>query len=438
MPPSNTAELKSQASENGSVSERQRSTELPSIETQPSETQETRGLGSEPLAISGTAENDKNTTALKRLAGDSHVVVRNKRIDCLRGIAVLSVVFLHSAIQIPVFFKAGWMGVDLFFVLSGFLISGLLFREYQKRQAIDVGRFFIRRGLKIYPSFWFFMAVTWGISQLNRDAPTASAQAYLRELFFIQNYFPGVWTHTWSLAVEEHFYIFLPLFLLALTRLSRNRRDPFWCIGWCAVFIGIGCIFLRAALVLLPQNPNFHLAYRGTHARIDSLFFGVLLGYLYNYHGHRLERAMDSTFRRIALAVVSIGLLLPGYFVPRDSKAFSVLGYTMLYLGFGGILLLSVHVREVLPPGPSKWLRPVASGLAYVGMYSYSIYLWHEAIQGWPNLLAYKFFQSTLPPIPYLFLYLLLSLTMGITISRAVEYPILKLRDRLFPEQQPK
>jgi peptidoglycan/LPS O-acetylase OafA/YrhL len=436
MPPTNTGEQKSKASENSSASECQPSTGPPAIEAHTPETQETKRLSSEPLTNSGTPENDKNTTAFKRLAGDSHVFVRNKRIDCLRGVAVLSVVFLHSAIRIPVFSKAGWMGVDLFFVLSGFLISGLLFREYQKRQTIDVRRFFIRRGLKIYPSFWLFLAVTWGISQLNHDAPTASPQAYLRELFFIQNYFPGVWIHTWSLAVEEHFYILLPLFLLALTRLSRNRRDPFWCIGWCAAAIGFACIFVRLALVVLPQNPNFHLAYQGTHARIDSLFFGVLLGYLYNYHRNRLERALGSTFRRIAIAAASIGLLLPGYFVPRDSKAFSVLGYTMLYLGFGGILLLSVHVRGVLPLGPSKWLRPIGDGLAYVGMHSYSIYLWHFAILGWPNLLAYRFFQTTLPPIPYLILYLVLCLTMGITISRAVEYPILKLRDRLFPERQ--
>jgi peptidoglycan/LPS O-acetylase OafA/YrhL len=435
MPPTNTAELKPKAGENSSVSECRRSTEPPSIEAQTTETPQSKRLSSEPLTISRTPENDQNTTAFKRLAGNSNVVVRDKRIDCLRGVAVLLVVFHHSAVRIPVFFKTGWMGVDLFFVLSGFLISGLLFREYQTRQTIDVKRFLIRRGLKIYPSFWFFMAVTWGIS-LNHDAPAASPQAYLRELFFIQNYFPGVWTHTWSLGVEEHFYIFLPLFLLALTRLSRNRRDPFWCLGWWAVAIGLACIFLRAALVFLPQHPDFYLAYQGTHARIDSLFFGVLLGYLYNYQGNRLQRALGSTFRRIAIAVASITLLLPGYFVPRDNKAFAVLGYTILYLGFGGLLLLSVHVRGVLPLGPRKWLRPIGDSLAYVGMYSYSIYLWHLAILAWPSLLAYRFFQTALPPIPYLILYLLLSLTMGITISRALEYPILKLRDRLFPEQQ--
>ena len=86
--------------------------------------------------------------------------MRNKRLDILRCIAVLSVMILHGNIW-PFFGNIGWVGVDLFFVLSGFLISGLLFSEYKTRNSISFKRFFIRRGLKIYPAFYFFLAVTY-------------------------------------------------------------------------------------------------------------------------------------------------------------------------------------------------------------------------------------------------------------------------------------
>jgi peptidoglycan/LPS O-acetylase OafA/YrhL len=371
---------------------------------------------------------------------------RDKRIDCLRGIAVLSVILAHSVIPIPIFFKAGWMGVDLFFVLSGFLISGLLFRDYQQHQSIDVKRFLVRRGFKIYPSFWLFLAVTWGISVLRQETSRVPLSAYLHELFFVQNYFSPVWVHTWSLAVEEHFYLLLPVFLVALIRLSRDDcdslrgrdpfhgRDPFRGIVWSAVAIGVGCILSRAALILLPSVPLYNLAYRATHARMDSLFFGVLLGYLHHYHRESLVRTLQSTFTRVAIGVACVALLLPGYFAPRDHKAFAIFAYSSAYLACGGILLLSVYVRGVLPQILAKYLRPFGDALAFIGVYSYSIYLWHDAVREWPDWLVYGVFGVALPPVPYFLLYLALCLIMGITLSRSVEYPILRLRDRLFPE----
>src|SRR5277367_6183127 len=137
--------------------------------------------------------------------------MRNKRLDVLRCVAVVTVILHHSG-DSTFFTQAGWTGVDLFFVLSGFLISGLLFSEYKKRRAISFKRFYIRRGLKIYPAFYVFLLVTavggwWGFHSV------APATMYLNEIFFVMNYLGGVWTHTWSLGVEEHFYIILPIFL---------------------------------------------------------------------------------------------------------------------------------------------------------------------------------------------------------------------------------
>ena len=403
----------------------------PNTETSLGETQQAGDLRPDPLLIA--APSTEATSPLP-VAAAKQANARDKRIDCLRGLAVLSVILAHSVIPIPIFFKAGWMGVDLFFVLSGFLISGLLFRDYQQHQSIDVKRFLVRRGFKIYPSFWLFLAVTWGISVLRQETSTVPLSAYIHELFFVQNYFSPVWVHTWSLAVEEHFYIFLPVFLVTLIRLSRNVRDPFRAIAWSALAISVACILSRAALILLPSVPHYNLAYRATHARMDSLFFGVLLGYLHHYHGESLKRTLQSTFTRVAIAVACLALLLPGYFAPRDHKAFGILAYSSAYFACGGILLLSIYVRRVLPQTLAKYLKPFGDALAFIGVYSYSIYLWHEAVREWPDLLAYGVFGVALPPVPYFLLYLALCLIMGITLSRSVEHPILRLRDRLFPE----
>jgi peptidoglycan/LPS O-acetylase OafA/YrhL len=411
---------------------------MPSIASQNEEisrreAQQVGRVGPDPLLVAAASRAE---TSQLPLDPATQTYVRDKRIDCLRGLAVLSVILAHSVIPIPIFFKAGWMGVDLFFVLSGFFISGLLFRDYEQHQRIDIKRFLIRRGFKIYPSFWLFLVITWGISVLRHETPTIPL-SYLHELLFVQNYFSCVWVHTWSLAVEEHFYILLPVFLAVLVHVSRNSPDPFRAIAWSALAVSIACILSRAAMILLPHVPYFKLAYRGTHARMDSLFFGVLLGYLHRYHAKSLARTLQPTFIRVTIAVACVALSLPGYFAARDSKAFSILAYTSVYLACGGLLLLCIHVRGVVPQSLTRYLKPFSDALAFIGVYSYSIYLWHEAVREWPDLLAYGIFRVALSPVPYFLIYLALCLMVGIILSRTVEYPILKLRDHLFPSNYP-
>jgi len=114
----------------------------------------------------------------------------------------------------------GWSGVDLFFVLSGFLVSGLLFNEYKKSQSIKPGRFLIRRGFKIYPGFIFFIATTFIIETFwqNTLGVRLPISDYIRDLFFLHNYFGGRWTHTWSLDVEEAFYFLLTAMFVILVK----------------------------------------------------------------------------------------------------------------------------------------------------------------------------------------------------------------------------
>src|ERR1700738_1490032 len=362
--------------------------------------------------------------------------MRNKRLDILRCFAVLLVMFSHGGGYIsPAFSRIGWVGVDLFFVLSGFLISGLLFKEYKARGSISFKRFFIRRGLKIYPPFYLFLFLA-GVVSYNVFHAVAPATRYLPEVFFVQNYWHGVWDHTWSLGVEEHFYILLPILLLFLVRRSPARRDPFWALPWIFVVVAVLCIAFRAVSVCFG-TPNYHIAYVASHERMDALFFGVLLGYFYHFRPQILEHLMNSKLNKVVIAVSSAGLLSTVFFFARDSRLFSTFGFTFLYLGFGGILLLSLYLQGVLGGRIARFVSAIGSAAATVGMHSFSIYLWHGPAGAWfPGLVRRILHISSFSVNERFVVFAIGSLVIGITMSKIVEYPILRLRDKLFPALQ--
>src|SRR6187402_2932519 len=126
--------------------------------------------------------------------------MRLRHLDFLRGLAVILVLFRHHAF-INNTHNAGWIGVDLFFVLSGYLVSGLLFEEYMRTKHLRVGRFLWRRALKIYPAFWVMLLATLIVASFG-FTPNISIDGLVGELFFIQNYVGNIWMHTWTLAVE--------------------------------------------------------------------------------------------------------------------------------------------------------------------------------------------------------------------------------------------
>ena len=359
--------------------------------------------------------------------------MRNKRLDILRCIAVFSVMILHGNIW-PFFGNIGWVGVDLFFVLSGFLISGLLFSEYKTQNSISFKRFFIRRGLKIYPAFYLFLFLTGILSRIVFHTHLLVPH-YLHEIFFVQNYWHGVWDHTWTLAVEEHFYILLPVLLVLLVRFSSNRQDPFRVLPWTFVVVAVLSIAFRAASVYLGV-PNYHTAYSASHDRLDSLFFGALLGHLYHFRPHILNNLLHSTRNRVFIAVCSAGLLSTVCFLPRDSRSFSAFGFTWLYLGFGGVLLLSLYVKGILSGKIARCFEMVGTAAAAVGMYSYSIYLWHGPAAAWLPGLVRRVLHVSQGPNERFVTYMIGGLAIGITMSKIIEYPILRLRDRIFPSRQ--
>lgn len=316
--------------------------------------------------------------------------------------------------------RAGWMGVDLFFVLSGFLVSGLLFREYQRYREIRIGSFLIRRGFKIYPAFYVFILVC----SLVQDAPR---RVVLSEVFFVQNYFRPMWPHTWSLAVEEHFYLLLPALLLLLVAMNRGEANPFRKLP---VVVGVVAASLLALRVYLAVHEPFkgRVHVFPTHIRIDSLLFGVLLAYAYNFFSDELQRFVQR--HRLALVAAGTAAVLPPFFLSLEAHAFIYsAGYTCLYLGFGALMITLVVCGQGMFSSPSRWVR----FWAYLGSHSYSVYLWHYPVWFWMVRYILPAAGIELHYAVECLVCVAACFGFGILAGKAIEFPMLRLRDRLVP-----
>jgi peptidoglycan/LPS O-acetylase OafA/YrhL len=232
--------------------------------------------------------------------------------------------------------------------------------------------------------------------------------------FFLQNYFHEdkvylILSHTWTLAVEEHFYLLLPLLLTLLIGLFSGR-DPFRVIPPLFLFIASSCLALR--YFTLGPYPYAWM----THMRLDGLFAGVALGYLYHF-----RVALFRKLTRHYALILALLLCTPALFFNQPERIVQTLGLTCLYIGFSFLVAWSV-VRT-----PKTFLgRAIAKGAAKIGFYSYSIYLWHtlicDAFLYHANLSFIKFW-----------IYIATTIAGGWAMAHLVELPYQALRERLFP-----
>jgi peptidoglycan/LPS O-acetylase OafA/YrhL len=171
------------------------------------------------------------------------------------------------------FIPTGWVAVDIFFVLSGFLVSGLLFREAAQTGTVSLSRFLIRRGFKIYPAFWVMIACTVAWTMLHGGS--ISPKNLCGELFYLQNYGYRLCWHTWSLAVEEHFYFLLAGLFFILKWRARPNRINFSAIPDLFLTVAVLCLTLRFITWVVTLGATFDNVLwfvAADHAVLDSLF----------------------------------------------------------------------------------------------------------------------------------------------------------------------
>jgi peptidoglycan/LPS O-acetylase OafA/YrhL len=361
-------------------------------------------------------------------------------LDILRGLACMLVLVSHMPVDyqaispmigqsISFVCRFGWLGVDLFFVLSGLLISGLLFKEIQLTGKIDFKRFWLRRGFKIWPCYFIAFGLMVAAGMIHActhgqwDKFHKYADNIVPNVFFFQNYKDSTvqWPHSWSIAIEEHFYLVLPFLLAGLLAIGRLR--------WLPGTIGLGCVAVLALRLSESHTPGNWAAIKyPTHFRADALLFGVLLGYSFAYFPQRLQKFRP--FWPFAI-IASTGMFITVSLVQLDDfPVVYAISFTVIYLAFGS-LVLSARLFPDFGRSGSKILTAPMNVLAFVGVYSYTIYIAHGVI------FKFAFTRGLLTlsqhPAWKPCMFVIGSIVSGILLSHAVERPFLKLREKWAP-----
>ena len=360
---------------------------------------------------------------------------RQPGLDLLRALAIIIVVIYHAALfgfKLPDRIdRFGWIGVDLFFVLSGYLIGGQLLAPLARGNKINLGRFFARRALRIMPAYFVVLAVYFLLPSW-REYPDMS-QPLWKFLLSIQNialHGGTAFSHAWSLAVEDQFYLALPFLLLFLCRRPRAAI-----IIPCLLIVG--GIALRAFLA--AQNPSVHggVSFRGfqawiyypTWTRLDPLVWGVALAAIEKFRPQWWQRLMDC----------AVWLWLPGL---------ALIVYA-LYLGEGDYLTVTACVWQfplialgmatllICAVSPRLFFRRVAiPGAAFIASIAYSAYLIQKLVIHFVEQFCTNH-NITLTSVPALVGVEIAVYAVATLLFLSIERPFLQLRHRFAPRSSP-
>jgi peptidoglycan/LPS O-acetylase OafA/YrhL len=386
----------------------------------PGEAAPTRALRS---VGSGGTDGKREPDAL----ADAHGKDRVNSLDGVRTIAVLAVLMVHGGFPGA---ELGWLGVDIFFVLSGFLITTLLCKERQRTGTISLPKFWGRRFLRLMPAYWLYVGsmTLWMLLDSNSLSTEGgfTPGIYIASLWgYFVNYVPmgGIWTHQyltvhlWSLAVEEQFYLLWPFVAYFAFRLRRP-----WLVAWAAVAL----VLVRRQFAEGDQEVGALLSTRG---------IGIILGsaVAMSLAGVGRPAWLQSTRLRsalIALAGVAFAALTvvhrQGWMSELEMKEWCVTWLCVLF----------VAIVAMLWYGPADRVTSVLSSrpMAYLGQISYGLYLYH--------LLAQKFvWEVLLPGLEHwnqyaryglrFALYVALTVVIASLSYQLIEKRFLALKDRL-------
>ncbi|CAB4649530.1 unannotated protein [freshwater metagenome] len=346
-------------------------------------------------------------------------------IDGLRAIAVTSVLLYHS--DVP-WVPGGFFGVEVFFVISGYLITALLLAEWRNGHRIALGSFYLRRARRLLPALFLMLGVVGLYSVLflpdevhTLRGDTFGAVTYVQnwwQIFAGRSYFaeagrPPLLKHLWSLAVEEQFYLLWPIICAVLFRFFGDRPGRLFGV------IAGGALFSTLLMWLMfPGDAlNASRVYYGTDTRASGLLLGAALAVA--WPPWRLTPKVTLAGRAVLNIAGCVGLAIVGWYLfgVSDSAAWVYSGGFLL-LGFGTLLVIATTVH----PGADIRRLLGFKPLVWIGLRSYSLYIWH-----WP------IYQITRPDLDVpLHGYALLALRLTLTVIiaelsfRFVETPIRK------------
>lgn len=327
-------------------------------------------------------------------------------VDVFRGIAVLAVLLFHADVL-----PYGYLGVDLFFVVSGLLIGRMLLRQIWRDEGrLQLVPFVLSRGMKIWPSYYAMLVLGSlfayiAYAQKHPDYIIALTH-WPRYLLFFQNYRGTphhIFDHVWSVCVEEHFYVLFPLLLMLLFR---------WKL--CSPKFILGVISGAIVAGFLGKVAGYKIGFEtfaATHNRVDGLAWGVLLAWT-------AERKPDLLRAKRRSLVFAAGALLAVGMLVWDIRAVAswphaVMLHTLMPFAFA--MMLGSTMTQ---PARMRWLWPIR----FIAYYSYNLYLWH------PILLPATRQWLGRGPVSTV-IYLLLSLFIAIVMTWAIEEPMLRIRN---------
>ena len=308
-------------------------------------------------------------------------------IDSLRALAVLAVIIYHIDVN---YLPGGFLGVDLFFVLSGYLISSLIIKEYKKTGTLNLYNFYMRRARRLLPAVYFmitvclvFMVLFNGVLLRKSHLDAVFGYIYSSNWWYIfhkLDYFDSFgaqspFKHLWSLAIEEQFYMFFPLIFLIFNR-QKKEEGQSSSLNKNFLYIVLGLILISLVThILLFDINNINRIYFGTDTRAFSLLVGVVGALVYPMDKLSSPTNAKESVLYSVVSLTSISTLIAIMFYTSEYNTWLYRGGFLLVAVLGLIIIISSGKQHTFISKALSF-RPIV----FIGKISYSLYLWHFPI----------------------------------------------------------